>query len=558
MVEAIKNIFTRETAGLHQAAFLLGIFALASQLLALVRDKLLAATFGASGALDTYYAAFRIPDFLFVTLGSVVSLTILIPFLIQVFEKGESSAKKFIDSIFTAFVLIMASVAALLFALAPILTELLFPGFAQAQLGEVVMLTRILLASPLILGISNLFGSLTQSRNRFFVYAISPLFYNLGIIVGVVAFYPRIGISGLAMGVVVGAIMHLLIQLPTVYYLDLLPRITLRPQFGLLRELVLVSVPRTLALSVSHISIFFLLAIASLMSSGSITVFTFAFNLQSVPLSIFGVSYSLAAFPALSRLYVSGARDEFIRKFISSARHIAFWAIPCSVLFIVLRAHIVRIVLGSGAFDWSDTKLTAALLALFSISLVFQSLVLLFVRALYAAGVTGKPFVISAISGATIVLSSIGFFTLFKSNDTFRIFFESVFKINDVAGSEAMMLALGFTVGSIIDCILLWVFAAREWKGFTRPILKSLWRIGAASVIGGFASYSTLTVLGLRFTLETFYGVFAQATLASIVGGVMFVVVMVVLKAEEMTEILLSLRRRFVRTETVSPDTTLV
>lgn len=558
MVGVLKKIFTKETAGLHQAAFLLGAFALLSQLLALIRDKLLAASFGGSGMLDTYYAAFRIPDFLFVTLGSVVSLTILIPFLAAVYHRGEKETRVFIDSIFTVFLISIVFVSVIIFFSTSFLVKYLFPGFTIIQAEEVVSLTRILLASPILLGISNLFGSLTQSKGRFFVYAISPIFYNAGIIFGVLALSPKLGLSGLAYGVILGACMHMLVQIPSVLHLNLFPRFIVNPDFEAIKKVLGASVPRTITLSLSHIAVFFLLAIASLMSSGSITVFSFAFNIQSVPLSIFGVSYSLAAFPALSKLFASGEKELFVSKILSSAQHIAFWAIPCSVFFIVLRAHLVRLVLGAGQFSWNDTKLTAALLALFSISLVFQCFILLFVRALYASGASGKPLAISIVSGATTVLSSFIFYYLFEYVPQFRFFFESIFSLADVPGSEAMMLALGFTVGSILDSGLLWLLAAKEWKGFSKPLFTSIYRITASSIIGGFFSYSTLYILGLYYSLETFLEVLSQMLVAALVGVIVFVCLMILLKAEELWQITSLFKRKFMTSSTVSPDAELL
>src|SRR3989338_2691194 len=211
----------------------------------------------------------------------------------------------------------------------------IFPGFS-AQSESLIGLSRILLLSPILLGISNLFGSLTQSRNRFFIYALSPLLYNFGIILGIIFLYPNFGLQGLTWGVVLGALLHMAIQLPSLIHLKLLPKLTFAPDFKKVRQLIILSLPRTITLSINHIAIFFLLSLASLMSVGSVSVFSLAFNLQSVPLSIIGVSYSLAAFPTLSRLFSSGEKEKFFSEILSSARHIIFWSVPVMVFFIVL------------------------------------------------------------------------------------------------------------------------------------------------------------------------------------------------------------------------------
>lgn len=554
MVEAIFKLLRRETSGLHQAAFLLGVFAFLSQLLALVRDKLLAYHFGAGLELDLYYAAFRIPDFLFVTIGSLVSLSILIPFLLEKRTRGINEEKKFIDSIFSAFLYLIVGLSIIIFFLTPFLVRNVFPGFSLESQKTVATLTQILLLSPIFLGISNLFGSIVQSHNRFLVYAISPLVYNIGIIIGIVFLYKPFGLMGLACGVILGAIFHLAIQIPTVAHLSLLPSFILKLDLQVIKEVFLQSVPRTVALSVSHISILFLLSFASLMPEGSISIFNLAWNLQSVPLSVFGVSYSLAAFPALSRLYLSGERDHFLIQFTTTVRHIIFWLIPCTALFVVLRAHIVRIILGSGEFDWVDTRLTAAVLAIFVFSVVLQAIVLLCIRALYATGSTGKPLSITLFSGIAIVVFAYIFSHLFNSIPVFRFFFETLFKIPDVPGSQVIMLPLGFAAGTLLEAVLIWFYFTREWSGAFRMVARSFFQIIAASVFLGFATYLTLQIVNPWFPLSTFFGVVMQALIASLVGIVIWVLTLSFLRNEELPIIGKTLHQKFWKQKPTSPD----
>lgn len=227
MVNRIFSILKKEVGGLHEAAFLLGFFALASQILALSRDRLLAHTFGAGSTLDIYYAAFRIPDFIYTSVASLVSLTVLIPFLSRYFSESDeyvnTRAKEFLSSVFSSFLLIILGVSILAFILMPYLVPLVAPGFNASQISELIALSRIMLLSPILLGVSNLFGSVTQLFKRFFVYALAPVFYNLGIISGIIFLYPIFGLSGLAFGVIFGAFLHMLIQIPIVVENGLFP-----------------------------------------------------------------------------------------------------------------------------------------------------------------------------------------------------------------------------------------------------------------------------------------------------------------------------------------------
>src|ERR1035437_2577403 len=231
MVKGFFKILHKEVNGLHQAAYLLAICAISSQILALIRDRLLASYFGAGHTLDLYYAAFRIPDFIFITVGSMVSVSVLIPFLVEKMKAGSEEGKKFIGNIFTFFFLLIVVTSIIAFFFIPFLNKLLFGGFSPADLVTVNNLTRILLLSPIFLGISNIFGTLTQTYKRFFIYSLSPILYNVGIILGIIFLYPMFGLPGLVLGVVLGALLHFLIQVPFIVENKLFPRPSLKFNF---------------------------------------------------------------------------------------------------------------------------------------------------------------------------------------------------------------------------------------------------------------------------------------------------------------------------------------
>jgi len=558
MVNKIFAFLHTEIRGLHQAAFLLGAFSLFSQILALVRDKLLAFVFGASSTLDIYYASFRIPDLLFVTIGSLVSMSVLIPFIIEVKNKDKETLQKFLDNVFTFFLMLIIGVSVVVYICMPYIVPKLFPGFAQGSLDQIILTSRILLLSPILLGVSNLYGSITQSSNRFFVYAFAPLLYNMGIILGVVVLYPLFGSVGLVYGVICGAVLHVLVQIPSVIKLKMLPRFTRHLDFSLIKKVTQVSFPRTMTLSIGHISIFFLLSFASFMTTGSISIFNFAFNLQSVPLSIIGVSYSLAAFPALAKLYSKGELDTFITQFLASARHIIFWSVPCAVAFIMLRAHIVRLVLGSGQFDWNDTRLTAAALALFAFSLVFQCLALLFVRGFYATGTTEKPFYINLLSGGAVIVFTYIAMYLFDTIPTFRYFIEVMLKVPEMPGTKVLMLPLGFTLGSILNGVLMWILFARKFSGVSKPLMRTIFDSVSSSVIMGFAIFTGLRVFEQFFSLEYTTGLFAQAFLSGLCGLGVWIFILKILKNKEIDEIWKTVHGRFWKVKAISPDSQVV
>lgn len=554
MVSKIIRIVNKEISGLHEAAYLLAFFAILSQVLALVRDKLLANAFGAGNVLDVYYAAFRLPDLIYVCVVSLVSATVIMPFLIEKFEMSEADGKRFADEIFSFFFLLLIVTSVLAYIFAPLLMKYFFRGFEGAKMQMLVHATRILLLSPIFLGISNFFGSLTQMRKRFVVYALSPLVYNIGIIIGIVLFYPVLGINGLFWGVILGAFLHMGIQVPLIFNSGLLPRITLNLKIKDIWKVILVSVPRTLTISSLQISSFFLVSMASLLQSGSVAVFNLGLNLQSVPLTIVGVSYSSAVFPALSKYFVEKDKQNFLARMIESAKHIIFWSFPITLLFVVLRAQIVRTIYGAGNFDWSDTRLTAAVLALFILSASAQCMMLLFVRSYYAEGRTKVPFFYNLFSSFLTVGLAYFLTKVFVMYPVVLYFVEEVLKVSREHGTMVLALPLAYSIGVMINLVLHWVQFEIDYRGFTRAVFKSVFQIFCASIIMGYVTFISLRFFDNIFSLEKALGVFSQGLFSGLVGIVAFVLVLRLMKNKELTLMWHSLHQRIWKSKVIVPD----
>lgn len=554
MFRRFLAVLGREIKGLHEAAYLLAVFAVLSQILALVRDKILAYTFGASTSLDVYYAAFRIPDVIFVLIGSLVSASILLPYFIERFARGDEDGKRFLDSMFSVFLVAMTVVCALAYALMPYLIGKLIPGLSHGEYyGTLVASSRIMLLSPFLLGLSNLFSSVTQMRQRFLVFAASPVAYNLGIIIGILFFYPNLGLVGLAWGVALGAFFHVAIQLPFMAHTNLLPRFRFDFEWQHIKRVVLTSFPRTVTLVANQLASFFLVSLASIMSGGSIAIFSLAFNLQSVPLTVIGASYSSAVFPALSKNFVDGDRDAFVARMVSASRHIIFWTIPVTVLFVVLRAQIVRVIYGAGRFDWNDTRLTAAALALFIVSAAGQSLITLFVRAYYAEGKTKRPLFVNLIAASTIVLLGYGITKAFYAYPLFQYFIEELFKVSGQVGTVVLALPLAYTVGVMLNTYMHWHMFERDYPGFSKPVLATLYHSFSASVIMGYTAFVGLRLFSF-FPLEHVWGLFLQGFCAGVLGIAVGVVILVLLGNQEVREVWRTLHHKIWQEPVIVPD----
>ncbi|MFT7507336.1 MAG: putative peptidoglycan lipid II flippase [Acidimicrobiales bacterium] len=551
MVKRVIQMMYKEVRGLHQAAYVLALFAFGSQLLALVRDRMLAHQFGAGFELDIYYAAFRIPDLLYVLFASTLSVYVLIPFVVSRI-KGEDAtqAQALLGQVFSLFLLFYTALAAVVWLCAPYIVPVVFPGMTE-HVSDMVTILRILLLQPLFLGISSLFGVVTQIGHRFVLYAISPLIYNLGIIGGIVFLYPLMGLQGLAYGVVLGAVGHMAVQFPLVRSSSLSFWVSMRLNWGLLFEVLCVSIPRAITLAMHQVVLLVLVSIAGLMTVGSVAVFQFAYNLQSVPLAIIGASYSIAAFPLLADLYVQNKKEAFSLHVVTALRHIIFWSVPVIGLLIVLRAQMVRVVLGSGAFDWSDTRLTAAVMALLSVSLFAQAVNLLLVRVFYAGGHTRTPFLVTLFGS----LCAIGFtVTLYHSySDTSVLFsaLESMLRIENVDGSEIISVAIGYSAAIILQTIVLLLIAARKFALPLRWVPVHMSRSLFAAVFGGFCAYSALNFFVFGIDDETFVGIFLQGLMGATAGILGIVSAYYVTGSPELLEIYKSLKGRKVKTEIV-------
>ncbi len=539
----VRNILRKITApvrGLHQAAYLLAGLTFGSQILALLRDRLFAHQFGASEMLDIYYAAFRVPDLVFAIVASLVSAYVLIP---RIAGANKEETKKLLSHTASFLVIGGGIICAGLAVVAPTLLFALFPTFESSpHASEFVMLTRILLIQPILLGLSGIITSVTQVNRRFVLFALSPVLYNLGIIGGTLFLYPTMGLIGIGWGVVAGAVLHLAIHVPLVAKAGLLPRpVIFSPKivWSVARD----SMPRSLALGVGALATLALTAIAAQTGEGSIAVFTLAGNLEAVPLSLIGAAYATAAFPVLAEHMNAKRYEEFRATLLVAARHIIFWSAIVSVLALVLRAHIVRIVLGSGAFDWDATRLTAAVLAILVFGLIAQGLILLCSRAFYAAGRSWNPLIIQAGGAVVSVLAAIVTLTLVNMYPAVNYFMEVLLRVEGVPGTGVLAVALGATLAQIAMAAIALYTLRSVAPGVASMLARSLGEGLAAAILGASATYGVLAYFGTLAPLTTLPIVFAEGLIAGMVGLSVSAAVLALLANQEFKDLIESLRR---------------
>jgi putative peptidoglycan lipid II flippase len=549
MVRYFFNKISAPIRGLHQAAYVLALLTLASQVLALLRDRAFASAFGAGPVLDVYYGAFRIPDLVFALVASLVSAYVLIP---RIAEKGSDEVKTILSQSLSFVLIVGGGISLVVAYVTPFLITHLYPVFIGTSYeSEIIFLTRLLLLQPIILGLSGLFSSVTQVHRRFILFALSPVLYNAGIIFGALVLYPRYGLSGIGFGVLAGALLHAGLHIPILVGAKVLPRLIV-PKWRILKSIVHDSMPRSLALGMGSFTLLVLTALASRVASGSISVFTLALNLEAVPLSLIGASYAVAAFPALSEHRANENHGAFFKVLSTSARHIVLWSLIFLSLIAVLRAHIVRIVLGAGAFDWDATRLTAALLAIFAAGLVAQGLTLLFSRALYAAQQSWWPFLYQAVGGLVTIGAALLLLTFATS--PFMIGLSAFLRVSEVNGAPILLLALAFTLGQWFVAVWSLFALSRIAPGLARSLVRPFAHGVLAMVLGGLATYGVLAIEGGIAPLTTLAAVFTEGFIAGMVGLAVSAGVLALLKNEEFIDLAGALTRLSGHSSTLPPS----
>jgi putative peptidoglycan lipid II flippase len=321
------------------------------------------------------------------------------------------------------------------------------------------MLMRIMFLSPIILGASNMISGILQVFHRFLVTALAPLLYNLGIIIGILFFVPKFGLQGLAWGVVLGGILHLLVQLPAFFFSGFRYKANFNYKDPGIIKTIKLMVPRSLGLGAGQLNRIVTTAIASTLMSGSIAVFNLANNLSLILVNAIAVSISTASFPSMSMAFLKEENGDFLRKFSSIFRQIIFLVVPLSLLLLILRAQIVRVFLGAGKFGWLDTKLTTACLGILAINLIAQALILFLSKTFYAAHDTKIPAVVSGLTVIFNIALSLLLVWLVRFSPGFNFFLQDFLRLGGVANIGVIALALAYTITAVLQgSILLYMF----------------------------------------------------------------------------------------------------
>lgn len=528
----LGKIFSKQKTSVRAAALILGVATLASRFVGIIRDRLLSGTFGAGPDLDAYYAAFRTPDFIYnlFVLGAITAG--FIPIFTATLAKEGIEAEDGIgargnelaSALMTVLGVGLTVLAAVGILVAPYAVALLTPGFSGAQRALATSLTRIMFVSPVFLGLSSVLGGILQTKRRFFVYALAPVMYNVGIITGTLLLAPTMGIRGPAVGVAIGAFAHLLTQAIACGAVGFKFRFRWKPKDEGVAAIARQTMPRVASLAVAQVNTFILVGVASTIGAGSIAVFTLATNLQNFPVGILGVSFAVAAFPLISELAAKGKHEELVAQFTRTVRTVLFLVVPATVLMLLLRAQIVRVILGSGRFDWNDTIDTANTLAWLTMSLFAQALYPLVVRVFFALKDVKTPLYVSIV---TVVIERLLAWVLVAK------------------GYGTPGLAAAFSIASIFDVTVLWVMLKHRTGSLgEKEVIKALFQMSIAGAAMAVLIQFVKAMLAAVVNMQTFVGILTQGAVAGVLGLAAYLAVAYALGLREAREVRKIYRRR--------------
>lgn len=466
-----KKIINSQQNSVLSAASLIMVMIVVSMVLGLIRQRVLASYF-TPDSLSIFFAAFRLPDAIFQVLVFGTFSSAFIPVFTKTLREGEARAWLLAGKVVSIGLAIFLFAVAIFGFGAVKIYSVIAPGYGAGGTAEIAFLARILFAAQGFFVVSYVLTGVLESLRRFLIPALAPIFYNLGIILGTIILTPRLGLMAPAIGVVIGAFAHFIIQYPLSRKLGFRFTLNLKPDEGV-KKIGQLALPRVIDLAFDQIGKSTELFLSSIISQASYTYYTFANSLQMLPVTLFGTSLAKAVLPMLSR--VDGDIKEFRKILLSAIYQAMFFTLPLSITLIALRIPVVRLVYGTKIFDWEATVQTGTILSVFAVSIVFQTLMSVLARAFFALHDTKTPVVVSFI-GLTILI--VGDFTLVKG---FHF--------------EIWALAAAFAASVLVEAIILLILINKRIGGiFDSKFLMHSLKIFAATVISGGAMFFMLKI----------------------------------------------------------------
>ena len=461
---------------------------IASRFFGFIRYRTLASFFSKE-ELDIFFASFRIPDLIFEILITGALTSTFIPIFIR-YQKDKKELSVNISSIINAIFLAMTVFIVVLTIFLDILVPFITPGYSKEKSEQVILFSRLLLLGQLpFLVLGNFLTGIGQANKTFLLTAIAPILYNIAIIVSTVLFARELYLLAPILGVILGAFVFLIIQLPLLANSDFTYAFIIKKTKGLI-EFTRMMIPRAFTVIVAQIDATIDLTLTTLLGAGSYTVFYLAQHLQLLPVSVVGIAFGQASLPYISEMNSQGKKEEFGRVIIESILNLFFLTIPVMSFFVFARTPLVRLFFGGEKFDWDATVLTAITLSYFSLSLPFHTIYYFLTRCFYALLDSRTPFYISVVSIAFNAILSLSFVFLFHF--------------------PVWALAASFSLSMTINTLVLYVILSRRLGQLdNRFLISETAKIFFATGVSAIAAYFSMKFMdGLVFDLSRTINVF--------------------------------------------------
>jgi len=473
------DILTRRQSNILSAAFVIMGTVVLSQILGLFKKRLLISLFGASVKTGVYDVAYKFPDLLFqLVIASALSSAFIPVFSDLLARNKEKDAHKMASNLLTLGIIVFFIFSLILSIFAPFFLQLFNPGggFTQSDMALMANLLRIIIFGQLLIVIGTFFTALLQSYNHFFIPGFALALYNLGIIVGLVTLSPYIGIYSGAVGTIIGALFFILFQLPMVRKIGFKYKPSLSLKNAGVITIANLMWPRTISNAIFQMGTILIVSLVSFLpaTGRNYIIFDLAQTIAWAPVALIGQAIAQAAFPVLARERQN--LENFKLTFINSFNQMLYLILPISILILVLRIPIVRLVFGAPKLDWPATVLTGRTLAFFALSIFAQALIALVYRAFYALHDTKTPLITGAL--ATFFMLGLGYIFIVPMH------------------MNISSIALAYSIAGISQLILLLYLLNNATGGFHLQTLLLSWvKIAASSFFTAFALYIPIKLL---------------------------------------------------------------
>ncbi len=563
---SIKEFFNSEQRSVKIAALVMIVAVFLSRFLGLIRDRLLAGTFGASIDLDIYYAAFKMPDLIYSIIFAGGILVSFLPIFSEYQKKDKQEAWKISNYILNLFAVLYFIFFIIFFFLSPEIISALIGNFNFEYQHKAADLTRLIFVAVFFFGVSSIFSTILNYFQRFVVYSLAPILYNLGIILGTVFLSPYFGIFGAGIGVVMGAFLHLAIQVPAAISCGYKYHPILKLNHPAIRNFFELVIPRIIASSSSQINFLVATFIASAIGVGAISVFNLSYNLAYLPIGILGVSFATAVFPVLSKFWANNEKTEFYKNIRQSFLEVLYVAFPVGLLIFILRNQIVEIIYQTGKFDQSAVTITAACLGFYFLSTATQCLVPVLLRGFFSIKDTKTPTIIAIVYMFLNIVLFFPFVALFgagnqfpvhlfgreliislpawiNSNNFFIDWIKYIFNVDGLVNFPVLGLVLVFNLCSLLEFSLLFIYLLKRVGNFgLKEIWNSFIKILMATIIMGIAGFIALNQ-AVRLFANDFFGVLLQFIFVCVISGIVYLFMTYLLKSPEINFVLRYLKK---------------